>query len=343
MHQMRAVSLTGYVEIAHSLGLDGERLLRENGITPAALRDPENRLPAEAVVRLLERSAEQSGHDDFALLMAEARTFASLGPVSLLLERLPNVRAMVLASIELQAQFNDITSISLDEDGDTALIRFDLVPAYWSAQLFDYVVTMAYRTLTGASGNRWRPECVHLMRAAPADPAPWRRVFGGSIEFDAAFNGMSSPRADMLLPNPSADETMAQHARRLLKLVPMGSSEETAADRVRRQIGVLLPSGRATLGQVAQRLGQSPRSLQRHLEGEGQPFGALLDEVRRELAQAYLGQTDRPITSVAGLLGYVTPSSFTRWFASAFGISPLAWRTERRARGKGGPPPVWRR
>lgn len=343
MHQMRAATLTGYIEVAHSVGLDGERLLRENGIPPAALQDPENRLPADAVVRIFERSAEQSGEEAFGLLLAEARSFASLGPLSLLLERLPNVRAMVLASIEMQAQLNDIMTISLEEDGETGLICFELLPAYWSMQLFDHVVGMAHRTLTAASGNRWRPEFVHLMRTPPADPTPWRRMFGGAIEFDATFNGLSSPKADMLLTNPLADETMAQHARRLLKLVPIVSGEETASDRVRRQIGVLMPRGRATLGQVARRLGLSPRSLQRHLDEEGHAFGALLDEVRRELARAYLGQTDRPITAVAGLLGYATPSSFTRWFAGEFGLSPQAWRNEQREKRRGGPPPVWRR
>ncbi|OYX10009.1 MAG: hypothetical protein B7Z08_02975 [Sphingomonadales bacterium 32-68-7] len=342
MHQMRAATLTGYIEVAHAAGLDGERMLRESGILPSTLLDPENRLPAEAVVRLFERSAELSGDESFGLLMAEARSFASLGPLSLLLERLANVRAMMVAAIEMQTLLNDILTMALEEDGEPVLIRFDLVPGFWSVQMFDHVVAMAYRTLTAASGHRWRPEYVHLMRQAPVDPVPWRRVFGNAIEFGAAFNGMSSPRADMLLPNPHADETMAQHARRLLKLVPARSAEETVGERVRREIGVLLPSGRATLGQVAQRLGQSPRSLQRHLDADGEPFGTLLDDVRQQLAQAYLGETDRPITAIAALLGYATPSSFTRWFARAFGMSPQAWRAQRRAQGSG-PPALWRR
>jgi AraC-like DNA-binding protein len=46
------------------------------------------------------------------------------------------------------------------------------------------------------------------------------------------------------------------------------------------------------------------------------------------------------------LLGYASPSSFTRWFAGAFGMSPQAWRAQQAAGAREalhGPPPVWKR
>src|SRR5688572_14286621 len=97
MHQVRAVTLTGYLEVARFVGLDGRRMLRQAGISLEALEDPENRIPAAPIVRLLENSAEQSGCENFGLLMAEARSFASVGPLSLLLERLANAREIVNA------------------------------------------------------------------------------------------------------------------------------------------------------------------------------------------------------------------------------------------------------
>ena len=100
MHQMRAVTLSGYLEVARSVGLDGQRLLREAAITPEVLSDPELRLPASAVIGLLDRSAALSGCEAFGVLMAEARSFSSLGPGSLLLERLPDVRVGILAAID---------------------------------------------------------------------------------------------------------------------------------------------------------------------------------------------------------------------------------------------------
>ena len=112
MHQIRAVTLAGYTEVATFVGLDGRRMLQEAGLTWQALEDPENRLPAATVVKLLEDSAERSGCDSFGLLMAKTRSFASLGSLSLLLPHLRNAREVVLACIEFQQQLNDIVTIS---------------------------------------------------------------------------------------------------------------------------------------------------------------------------------------------------------------------------------------
>jgi AraC-like DNA-binding protein len=339
MHQMRAASLSTYLEVAASVGLDGPRMLRQAGLSPEVLEDTERRLPASVVIGLIDRSAELSGCDSFGLLMAEARTFASLGPVSLLLEHLPNVREVVRETRAFQRHLNDVVEISLEEADDACTIRLDLAPGYWSVQTFDNVVGVAYRVLTSASGNRWTPDCVHLVRPAPQDQAVFRRMFAAPVEFDDTFNGLSSTLEAMLMPLPRANETMARHARRLLHLMPVKPRNEAMRDRVRRSITLLLPSGRATIDQVAEQLGMSARSLQRRLDEEGYQFAELLSGVRRELAAAYLANSGHPITTVAGLLGYASPSSFTRWFAGTFGSSPQVWRANNAERESRSPAP----
>ena len=186
------------------------------------------------------------------------------------------------------------------------------------------------------------PDCVHLVRQAPQDLTVFRRMFAAPIEFDDTFNGLSSTREAMLVPLPRANETMARNARRLLHLVPVASLEESLSDRVRRSITLLLPKGRATIDQVAAQFGVSARSLQRRLDDEGHQFAILLGGVRRELATAYLANSGHTVTTIAGLLGYASPSSFTRRFSAEFGMSPQAWRAENKAAGQSSSPPAWR-
>jgi AraC-like DNA-binding protein len=343
MQQMRAVVLSHYVEVASSVGLDGWRMLRLAGIALEALEDTENRIPAGAVVRVLERSAEESGCESFALLMAERRTFASLGPVSLLLERLPNLRAVIRTSIAFQRHLADVVAIHLEEHHDTSVIKLDLSPEYWGEQIVDLVVGIAFQVIAGATGRQWKPACLHTTRKAPSDLKVWRRMFAGPIEFEASFSGFSCSTRSMLVPLPLTNDEMARNAQRLLRLLPQVSGPEPIGDKVRRTITLLLPSGRATVEQVAAHLGVSARSLQRRLDEEELQFGELLAGVRQELATAYLANSSRPVTSVASLLGYSSPSSFTRWFAGSFGVSPQLWRANHRDRRSSAPPPVWRR
>ena len=331
MHELRAVTLSGYLEVASTVGLDGYSMLRHAGIPPSALGDPDNRIPAPAVVRLFERSARRSGCDNFGLLMAEHRSFASLGPIALLLDRLATVREILGALIAYRRHLNDIVSVNLEEAGDTASIKIGFIAEYAQVQITDFAVAIGYKVLTGASQGRWTPSAVHLTRHAPNDLGPWRRMFHAPLAFENLFNGFSCPRAALDISNPNADPVMAQHAEQLLRLVPIPAEEAPVSDRVRRAIAQLLPNGQARLEAVAAQLAVSARALQRSLEHEGTSFAALLGHVRRELAQIYL-DGPQSVTAVSEQLGYASPSAFTRWFAGEFGMGPQAWRSERRSR-----------
>lgn len=339
MHELRAVTLSGYLELAAAVGLDGYWMLRQAGIPPALLEEPDNRIPALAAVRLLEKSARRSGCENFGLLLAEHRSFASLGPVALLLDRLGTTRQMLDALVAYRRHMNDIISVALEEVDGTALIKIGFMAEYAQVQITDFALLLGYKVLNGASHGNWVPSEVHLTREAPRDLAPWRRNFPATISFGNLFNGFSCPSAALDIPNPNADPVMARHAERLLRLVPLPDEQAPVSDRVRRVIAELLPSGQARLETVAARLGLGGRALQRSLEHEGTTFAGLLGEVRRDLAQVYLAGP-QSVTAIAEQLGYASPSAFSRWFAAEFGLSPQAWRTGRRTQ-PDRPPPSW--
>lgn len=325
------MTLTSYLEVARFVGLDPYAMLREAGISPSFLENPENRCAAAAVSDLLENSARQSGCDSFGLLMAECRTFASLGPVSLLLQHLPTVGDVVSAMIDMRRHFNDVNNFALDIRGETAHFRAELLPLYARPQTVQLIVAMMYVGLRGASAGEWQAASIHFIADAPRDLAVVERLFPVLVEFGASFNGIVTTTADLAKPNPLADATLAAHARELLALVPLQPEHNTMNDRTRRAITLLLPGGRATLDNVARNLGLTPRALQRGLEREQVSFAALLNGVKRELAQRYLIDFARPVSAIAGLVGYSSLSAFGRWFATEFGSSPSAWRMTRYA------------
>ena len=327
MRQMRAATLTGYVEVARHVGLDPFELLREFEISPGFLENLENRHAAEPIVGLLEESALRSGCRAFGVLMAECRSFAELGPLCLLLERLPTVRSVVRALGEYRRHFNDIVDIALEENGEASLVIVELLPEFALPQITEFTVARLYRNLSGASGGRWQPSSLHLTHEKPGEAAIYRRYFACDIEWESSFNGFSCERTSLDLPNPLADETRARHASRLLDLVELGPEDAPVGDQARRAISLLLPTGRATMDHVATNLGLTPRALRRRLDRENRMFANLLNEVRRELAQRYLANSAHSITEISDLIGYTSISSFTRWFTNEFGMPPINWRS----------------
>ncbi len=328
----RAVSLTGYCEIARHVGLDPFAMLSRAGLHPSALNDPENWLPASRILRLLDDSARHSGRDDFSILLGECRTFGSLGPVSLLLRHERDLRSTIMAMIKYRSLLNELLQLDLHITGPTAILEWNLIPGLRSSHGINLVATVAYRVLIDGAEFHWQPECIHFRHRAPVNSASFARVIRCPIEFDSAFDGMSFSSKSLDFANRSADPELAAHASRLLDLLPAIRRHDTLEERARAMIPMLLANGRVDAQGLADLMGLTLRTLQRRLLDEGKPFRAVLSEVRRELAVRYLGDSDQSIGSIASLLGYSTQASFARWFVTEFGESPSQWRKVRKGR-----------
>jgi AraC-like DNA-binding protein len=88
----------------------------------------------------------------------------------------------------------------------------------------------------------------------------------------------------------------------------------------------LLPDGVCTVERVAQHLGMDRRTLHRRLAAEGLTFSGILDDTRRNMAVSLLSGSDRPLQSVADLLGFSSLSAFAHWFRRKFAQSASAYR-----------------
>jgi AraC-like DNA-binding protein len=104
----------------------------------------------------------------------------------------------------------------------------------------------------------------------------------------------------------------------------MAQAERTSfAARVREMLPAMIDQGGALRDAVARRLAISERTLQRRLADEGTDFSTLVDEVRRTIAQQYLGSDRISVKNLSYKLGFSDPSAFhracLRWFGKAPG------------------------
>ena len=106
----------------------------------------------------------------------------------------------------------------------------------------------------------------------------------------------------------------------------------TLVGLVRRAQANALPEGDAGIHAVARTLAMAPRTLQRRLASEGTSYHALLDDVRRELAESQLRAARFSIGEITFMLGYSEPAAFHRAFKRWNGVTPQAFRSASRAR-----------
>jgi AraC-like DNA-binding protein len=324
---VRAAALSNFVDVAREFGIDPVAAVRAAGIDPRALAQPEMRLRTADVAQLLERCAEASDCPTFALRMARSRQLSQFGAISLLITHQATLREALATIIEYRNLLNESLAMSLEEHGDLVILREELVadPGGPMSQAYELAIGAIYRVCHGLLGGRWRPYSVHFTHAAPADLAAHRSLFGADVEFGSEFNGIVFGAADLDRPNPTADPALADYARTFIDSLPKAQAGSIARE-VSKTAYLLLPLGRASMPQVAQGLGMNPRTLQRRLAAEGEEFSQLVDRVRRDLAIRYVANPAYSLAQIARMLGYGQHSSFTRWFAAAFGAPPAAWR-----------------
>lgn len=327
MGTMRAAVLANYLEVAKQLGVDASTQMRRVGLHPGIIDTPDALIAADAVVRLIEETAQVSRCDTVGLRLSQPRSMSGFGVVGLLLAQQPNMRDALNMAVRYLPLINESLALRLEESGDTALLVEEVLTD--SAQPMRHTIELAlasnlklFRTLLGA---QWAPRAVYLRHSAPRALDEHQRIFRCRCVFDADINGMSLARTDLDVPNPMADPALGRYAASLIESIPVAGAESTTA-RVRRLVHLLMPLQRASIKAVAQSLGFSVRKLQMALAGEQQEFSALLDEVRVAQAGQYLANPHFDISQVSALLGYTQPNSFTRWFSQRFGESPTAWR-----------------
>jgi AraC-like DNA-binding protein len=327
--QARCASLTGYAEVARSLGLDPIGQLRAARLDLSCLSDPDLMVPVHRVNALLESSAVAAGVEDFGLRLATTRRLSNLGLIALAAREEPTVREALLCLQRTMQLHNEAVRLELEEVEGVAIVRTGILalikgPVRQRVELTFYLL----RELLGAS---WSPTSVFFVHSPPRKLATYRKVFGIAPRFHAEGNGIGCRSSDLDRPVPRADP---QSRRTLQRVVETNLKHRTTyRERTVHLILELLPSARCTVERVAGFLGVDRRTLLRRLQREGTTFSSLVDEVRMEAARRHLPNPNQSIEDLAPVLGFSNGSSLARWFSARTGRSPRHWRQEQ-ARGE---------
>src|SRR5271155_2471028 len=124
---VRSACLTGYAELAHSLGLDPFRLLREVGLDRACLFDSDRKIAVDAADRLLEMSARAARIENFGLRLAETRPLSTPGPLAFGTRDGATLREALETAIRYLPLHNEAMLQSLVAMGDFVILKTEIV------------------------------------------------------------------------------------------------------------------------------------------------------------------------------------------------------------------------
>lgn len=314
----------GWPALLDGLGLRAADLLRAAALPEDLFARVRPRVDAEGFGRLWDALAAATGSDAPGLAIGGAVSAEGFDPPVFAGLCSPDLASATARLSLFKPLTGPLVLASHDTPGGLEL-TFDAEPGvalpeeYVAAELV-FPVDLA-RLATRAEV---RPIAVE-MRRPPASPA-YEAFFGHRVR-EGPFNRVVFSREDARRPFLSPDPALFAAFEPALRVRPDELAPEAGiAERLRAVLMEALPSGRAQVGQVARRLGTSPRSLQRRLSKAGTSFQSELRQLRQRLAEGYLGRMGLSSAETALLLGYDDPNSFIRAFHDWTGHPPGAWR-----------------
>jgi AraC-like DNA-binding protein len=327
---IRSATLTHYPEVAQSVGIDPRAMLRKVRLPLEALERPDLRIAVASMRRLLEASVAASGVEEFGLLMAERGALANLGPVALVVR----AQATIGDALKALARFIHIhhegMRLAIEPAGDIVILTIRLRGGLPRAPRpsAEMALGSLHRIIRALAGEDWRPLEAHLTHSPPRNRKYYRTFFGCPLIFNAAVDALVISARDLDRPIPSAHPLIASYIEKRVEAIDVRPRQWDA--RVAEVVRTLLTDGDCSVDRVAEHFGCTRRTIHRHLAECGTSFSEILDAERADLALRLIEDRNRPLASVAEMLGFSAQSAMARWFKGRFGRSVTEWRSDAR-------------
>lgn len=168
---------------------------------------------------------------------------------------------------------------------------------------------------------------VRFRHSQPTDTSRYQTFFACPLEFGYPCNELEMAMDALDLPLVSA---YPKYHERLCRLADQQLQQLSRASgfsaRVRQLLAQRLGTPEAGIDAIADSLGMTARTLQRHLAAERVRFVELRDELRHHRARELLGDPDLPMARIADMLGFVDVANFYHAFRRWEGCAPGQFR-----------------
>ncbi|MBT8079285.1 MAG: AraC family transcriptional regulator [Gammaproteobacteria bacterium] len=326
-HFVRARTLQGFGELVRKLDADPAHILTRAGLDPDVLSRSDDWIPFRSVLVAYQTAAIVTGCESLGIQLSNQRDLGFLGPLVLIFKYSDDLESGLLSITRyLSVHTTGFTPV-LQSDASNVSWRIVMPDAYraHADQWMEESLLTAIKLLRVFLGETYVPMAVAIRHGANAG-TEYHRHFGTQIDFLAPFDGLVIARDDLNVRNPVGDREVFQFLMGYLDSRVLRANEDLHG-AIRSLLRKLIPTGKFSIGVVADQIGVHQRTLQRRLSAAGLTYAELLDESRAELAREFLTTSNLPMVNLAYMLGYADQSAFNHAFKRWYGTTPRAWRS----------------
>lgn len=324
----------GVVEFFCSVGLEPQSLFEEAGLRYDDLGDAEARFETEKISLLWKIAAQRSGDPQLGLALKGMAKPGGFDVVLHVIMSCPNL----LIGLQRMVYYSHIISSAVemeireDAQGCYLIVSIDGGSVRVPRERYDYLLLMVVNLCRWLTGQEFALLSADFVHPRPGNLMPYISSFKCPCYFSASQYRLYFAHADLNLPlitaNPLLIELHERFATERLHRLENSRTSFQARDLILK----CLTEGEPSRGEIAKALCMSERTLHRRLQDEGVSFAQLVDDIRRDQAERYLGQADLPLVRISDLLGFANQSTFFRACRRWFDSSPTKYRDSLRNR-----------
>lgn len=307
-------------------GGDAAALVRRFSLPEPTGAPPGIDVSTETLSKFGQAVEEALGDPFFGLRMAESLPRGAFGVFEFAARSAPNLEAALQRLVRYSVTVTPRSIFVLEAQPKGSLLSFripgdPLAPGRHGTEFTLALVVYICRQLIG---DDWSPRRVSFANPAPRDRDALARFFGaGVMEFDRPESSIWFDAEALQRPLASADPALLPVLERYAQtLLPSPASSSPLLDQIRHYLRGNLSGGAPSIDAAAEALHLSPRTLQRRLSALNTSYAAVLEELRRHLAQLYLDDPKLSLGEVAFLMGYSDLRAFLRAFKGWTGMTP---------------------
>lgn len=304
------------------------QLLRASDIDFTLLQSPESRVTATnfsalwlAVARCLDD--EFFGQDSHRM---------KVGSFAMLCRTLIHYKTLKGALVCMMRFFNlilDDYHCSLISDGQYSRIVIEERSKNQEPRIFGHetLLIMQHGLACWLIGRRIPILTAGFAYPEPSYSAEYLLMYSSELQFNEAVTSLTFDERYLDLPLIQNERTVnafirAAPANIVLKYKNNSSFSATIRKTLRTIPSDIWPD----FDTFAANLNMTRSTLRRRLDEEGQPFQAIKDQLRRDIAIEHLSHHSKSVAEIATELGFAEPSAFHRAFKKWTGATPGEYR-----------------
>jgi AraC-like DNA-binding protein len=326
---IRAASTAGFEDLVKHYGENPIHLLKQVGILPCQLRDPNELIIYEKILHLLELSAQKCNISTFGLRLSANQGMKTVGLVGAYMCRQKTVLDALLIAQKYAYMHAQGMSISLTLlDNHLCELKYQQLhnPANFYPQKSQLSIGIMYRILHDLCGFEWHAKKVLFEQDANKEERRFfQQFFDCEVEFNADVNALYF-HSDYLKQIPIVHEELTSEVIFQQFESQKSTKEVGIIILVEQTINMLLATGECSKENIALCIGIHPKKMQRTLQEHNTNYQALLDSVRQKEAIKVMALGNANLTNLALNLGYADFSAFSRRFKCWFGVPPSKWK-----------------